>query len=257
MNAEDIRESWWEYLVVLYGILKTFQRNIRRDAEERMTTGRRGCGLRLFSLLPLSNFRHKFITIDTDALHAILDSVDPEVVGVPGIPEKAEFRANALWWWNHVFHLERVTTERRRFAFSIATDGVGCSVHVRRPKAPDNRVNDWGFDLNGDYQPLDVDEENIVGLDPGRRELFVAVGADEEPIRCSNARWREISGARYSSGKISTWMDNNSEIQGLVRRIPTPCVYTVLDCCLHMRMMMKKKRGRTFVLFLPECGCGG
>lgn len=31
MNAEDIRESWWEYLVVLYGILKTFQRNIRRD----------------------------------------------------------------------------------------------------------------------------------------------------------------------------------------------------------------------------------
>jgi Putative transposase DNA-binding domain len=51
-----------------------------------------------------------------------------------------------------------------------------------------------------------------------------------------------ISGARYSSGKISTWMNNNPEIQGIVRRVPSPCCYTTLDFCDHLRYVLTHYR---------------
>jgi hypothetical protein len=241
LDVDAIRRSWWEYLVPFHSILKTFKKNCQSDAEERMISGTRGHGLRLFSLLPLSNFQRKFIDIDTTAFYDILKSAGPLAIGITEFPFTTvkQFRKDAMLWWNHVFRLNKATSEHRRFAFSILTDGVGCSVRIRRPEDKPPEVNDRGFDVNGVYCPLVVDENNVIGLDPGRRELFVAIGVDRKPIRCSNARWQEISGNTYAMKKKSTWMKANRRIRGLESNIPSPCSYTTLDVTEHIQYVLK------------------
>ncbi|KAI3650836.1 hypothetical protein MP228_004317 [Amoeboaphelidium protococcarum] len=209
---------WWTYLKVLKNVLKTFLRHNREDAEERLITRRRGRGLRLFSLVPIGKLRQKHILVDTDALHDLYRMADMEV------PPKPEFRNQAAVWWRRAFDVDSVTTANRRFGYSLSTDGVQVSLHLMKP-FQEAGVNDWGFDFDGAYHPLEVGPNtNVVGLDGGRRCLYTTVSGEgrDDVQMCRNVRWQEISGSTYAKKKKAVWMRHDPQMQAWITLIPTP-----------------------------------
>ncbi|KAI3655524.1 hypothetical protein MP638_004019 [Amoeboaphelidium occidentale] len=71
-------------------------------------------------------------------------------------------------------------------------------------------------------------ETRIVAIDPGRRNLYDAVAGDEvfrEVMKCTNSRWREISGAKHNLQKRSHWMSLNKVLMKTLTNGPSP------KCC--------------------------
>ena len=230
MNNAAMEANWWNYLKPMSRILKTFTNNYEEDAAERELTGRRGKWLRLFSLVPISRFRQKHIHICTTALYYILKDAGWN------LPTKEAFREDGMEWWLQAFALHKITSVDRRFAFSIATDGVKVSVHVLKT-ADDIQVNDWGYDMDGIYQPYAIAEgTRVIGLDPGRNDLYAASsGLDAgNELKCSNGRWREISGSTYSAKKVKTWTQGQPEFQEYLTTMPTAKCYRHQDYNAHL-----------------------
>lgn len=225
LDDQYIKQHWCKYLEPLRKILKTFvTRTEQLDAEhqEHGNEGPLRRGLKRFNLLPVYKFRFKHILIDTNALHDILR--DANVNNIPDVPRsKAQFRNDANNWWNIVFNFDNLTTANRRFSYSLSTDGVNTSVHLQKRIPAETFVNDWGYDYNGQYHDM-VFSDRVVGLDPGRRELFVAVDGPgpENVIRCSNGRWKELSGAAYSEKKIALWTEGDP----VILNVPPSGAYT-------------------------------
>ena len=57
----------------------------------------------------------------------------------------------------------------------------------------------------------------VVGIDPGRRDLFVAVDQNEKVIKCSTKEYYEMAGFRKAREKREVWMNKNKYIQAIVR----------------------------------------
>jgi hypothetical protein len=57
----------------------------------------------------------------------------------------------------------------------------------------------------------------VVGVDPGRRDLFVAVDQNEKAIKCSTKEYYEMAGFRKTREKREVWMNKNKYIQAIVR----------------------------------------
>ena len=218
LNEEQMATSWWNYLLPLWRILKTFKKNNREDAASRETAHRRGRGLRLFSLLPLTAFHRRFILIDTSALHDIF-----RCAGWAGHESQtlSVFRANSAHWWGLAFHVQKVVTGSRLFHSSIMTDGMSVSVNLDRPVYDWNGINRYGFDQEGKYDrfDLDISSDRVVGLDPGRRDLFRAVYGEEkgESVSCSTKEWYSITGFTRARKKRETWVENGGNMKGILR----------------------------------------
>lgn len=142
------------------------QNNIDVDAARHAQDRRRGPGIRLFSLLPISSYKAKHLSIDAQVLRELLLQCNLPAT----VPGPVEFQQHAERWWNLSFDLNRVTSQDRRFAFSITTDGVKAAIHVLRPRTPDLLLNDYGFAFDGSgYYRLEVTPETrVVGVDPNR-----------------------------------------------------------------------------------------
>jgi hypothetical protein len=223
--GDEVSGSWWKYLRPLWRILQTFEKNSRADAQERVTTRRRGRGLRTFSLLPLTSYQQRFVLIDTDTLFYLFVRV-----GWMGLdsPTMAEFKADSATWWKKAFRLDKATTANRRFGFSISTDGMSVSVNIKRKVAEPDGLNSHGFTENGSYVPLDIEGARVVGLDPGRRDLFRTAHGEEkgDGESCSVKEWREIAGVTRATKKRQTWIDNNANIKQIIRGKSSLYLYT-------------------------------
>ena len=215
LAEDDVKGSWWSYLRPLWRILKTFEKNNRDDAAQRRTTRRRGRGLRLFSLLPFTAFHHRFILIDTDTLYVFFGRIN--WMGLVR-PTKVDFDENAKEWWRMAFRLERVETRTRRFGFSIATDGTNVSVHLKKETPEWDGVNSHGFDKDGNYHPIQVGNR-VVGLDPGRRDLFCAVYGDQrrQAVSCNTKEWYSMAGFTRARKKRETWIKKSGDLRNLLR----------------------------------------
>jgi hypothetical protein len=233
LDEESLKSEWWTYIPGMWRILKTFANNNRRDAEERRHTMRKGRGLRLFSLVPISSLRQKHILIETTALYYLFRAAN-----YPNLPSLEEFKDEQSDWWRRAFNIDLVTTERREFGSSITTDGIQACVHLQKPRVQ-SQLNDWGYryDARGIYVPLNIqDGTRIVGLDPGRGSLYAAVSGETpgDVLECSNGRWQEISGTRYSTKKNKTWMKNDPLLRTWITLMPTPCCYTSATYNQHL-----------------------
>jgi len=62
---------------------------------------------------------------------------------------------------------------------------------------------------------LNLEGCRVVGVDPGRKDLFVAV--DQEITKCSTKEYYEIARFRKTREKREVWMNNNKYIQAIVR----------------------------------------
>ncbi|KAI3657448.1 hypothetical protein MP638_002260 [Amoeboaphelidium occidentale] len=178
-------------------------------------------GLRLFSLIPISTFKQKFILIDTDALHDLMTS---ENIGIVVPRDKVVFRVHAMEWWRRAFNVDKLTTATKRFGFSISTNGVEYHQHNMK-QFERSEINDWGYNYEGEFIPLEINgQTRVVALDPGRNSLYVAVSGKTaaDVLECSNSRWQEISGTRYSTKKANTWITADRDRHMAITLTPTP-----------------------------------
>ncbi len=258
LDKSEIKKTWWSYLKPMRMILKTFVQNCRADAEERVASGRRGRGLRLFTLVPISSLKAKHIHIDTTALYELLKSAE---IGLGNIKSVSDFRNphHAINWWNRAFNINRVTycdenddptsIKARHFAFSVTTNGLQLCVHINKRSTPEI-CNKWGYDADGNYHRMEIsDTDRLIGLDPGRGNLFVAAvrpssevnGVKDEIIACSNREWREISGAKNAEKTVKTWMRSNEDIQQLATNLPTACCITTESYKQHLEYFLQNR----------------
>ncbi|KAI9097036.1 hypothetical protein DFS34DRAFT_594241 [Phlyctochytrium arcticum] len=162
MDISEFADKCWELLPSLWRLNRFLEAN-----------GRRG-----FTMLPLTSARAQFVEFDTDALYYLLRANDINMPRMdqfrlassnPGhLPPAGTYplptQPDALvcdHWWFWAFHLGKVMTAadtagQRRFACSLATDGmsVSVSVQVAKPKFHPNPVNEYGFDEEGTYHPM-------------------------------------------------------------------------------------------------------
>jgi hypothetical protein len=217
-----VGRSWWRYLRPLWRILRTFEKNSQEDAQERIATHRRGRGLRTFSLLPITSYQRRFVLIDTDALYSLCVRA-----GWTGLGTMVDFRRDSATWWRKAFRIKKVTTANRRFGFSVSTDGTSVSINVKKKADEPDGVNSHGF-KDGLYIPMDIEGARVVGLDPGRRDLFRTAHGEEkgEGESCSLKEWRSISGITRAVKKCQTWLDNNANVKQIVRGKSSLYLYT-------------------------------
>lgn len=78
----------------------------------------------------------------------------------------------------------------------------------------------------------------VLGLDPGRASLFVAAGGSMDTldvIKCSNSRWREISGAHHGLQKRRNWNRKNHSLVVALTSGPSPKVTTSAEYSEYLR----------------------
>ncbi|CAG8730219.1 9395_t:CDS:2, partial [Gigaspora rosea] len=156
ISEDVIKQEWWNYLRPLWKILITFEKNNRVDAESRCSSNKRDRGLHLFMILPHTSFYQWFVLIDTDALYQIFSKIN--FCGLGKI-SKSDFSKNIEEWWRVAFQIDKEVTKQ------------------------DIPVNAYGFDKEGNFYPLDVRDNNrIVGLDSGRKDLFVAMSEEKNQL---------------------------------------------------------------------------
>ena len=124
-DENTIKNNWESFLQPLHRILRTFVDNMAEDIEERQAGRRRGKSpLRLFTILPITHWKQRYIQIDTSALHDIL-----RYSGLTN-ESKLSFLHNRQEHWSAMFNLSKVTSNGRHFGYSIKTDGVSVSVNI-------------------------------------------------------------------------------------------------------------------------------
>ena len=217
LSDENVKQTWWGYLRPLWRILKTFEKNYQADANNRRITRRRGRGLRLFTILPHSKLQKRFVLIDSTALYRLLSATNHCGLGKISLDD---FNENLEHWWKMAFNIDKVTTTNRRFGFSIMTDGMSVSVNLRRVTVKDNiKVNSYGFDEDKNFYPLNISKDDrVVGLDPGRKDLFVAVYGDEKKNfkKCSTKEWYSLVGFTRIRKTKEIWIKNNNMVSNIL-----------------------------------------
>jgi hypothetical protein len=242
LSEEGLEEHWDLAIRPFWRVLQYYEVHQEADVQDIIANVGRGGrkALRKFTLAPISQLQVPYLLIDTDTFYTMLS----HSVFRNALPSSLKaFRSNELlhgnnnyrFWWHFVFRINKVTTARRTFAFSLATDGVGVSVNLKRP--PDiQQLNDYGYtyDNPSQYVPLEInDTDMIVGIDPGRRFLYTAVRSSVEDqdfpqvLNCSNGRWQTISGARFSKRKADQWIDADENVKNVLLEMPSAKCSTV------------------------------
>lgn len=164
---------------------------------------------RLFSLVPTKKgFECSHIKICANGLYSLLKRN-----GIKYLPKDADtFRPVADAYWRRFFHISKFETSNRRFAGEILTDGKGVSIVLRRPKAEDVAKG----------APIDPNAFGEVwGLDPGRREMFVASNDAQQVQRVTTRQFYHDAKYRESNAKIKGWQDRDPDILEAIRNMPS------------------------------------
>jgi len=120
------------------------------------------------------------MNIDTTAFFDILKLANHEIVN--GLT-KTQFRDNARHYWGRIFNTGKYG---ERFRCYINTDLVSVSISIFKKKKEKDKDK---------YEIVDLSNKRVIGLDPGRRDLFVAVERmdnDERVIKCGTKEYRDM-----------------------------------------------------------------
>lgn len=247
LTKSVVKKEWWLYIPSMFQMLKVVCVNYKEVAEERKKSRKRGRALRLYSMVHLCHYQQRHVPIDSSGLHEIMSLA--KLHGKFDSMKRDDVYDNPDLYWRSVFALRKVETfcdgyklevvnyqliftkakvPPRRFGYHITTDGVQVGINVLKP-LNEAKVNEWGLDDEEVFHPLTMTSETrIVAIDPGRRNLYDAVAGDEEArefMKCTNSRWREISGAKHGLQKRSHWMSLNKDLMKALTNGPSP------KCC--------------------------
>jgi hypothetical protein len=117
---------------------------------------------KLISILPLSRIKSHFITIDTSSMMGILQELE-------FIKDSKSVLQEELW--NSIININHVKGKNKTFTGTIDTDGVVVNIHFQRPKIVKERTSN---------KETDFQNKRIIGVDPGRTNIFTMAEIDKE-----------------------------------------------------------------------------
>ena len=171
---------------------------------------------RLFTLLPTKQgFECNHVKVCSNGLQGILKrsgitSIVHNNEPIPLPKATVEFRAMVDNTWRYLFNIQNFETANRKFAGEILTDGLAVSIVLRKPK----------LDRPTKSVPVDLQKyDEVWGLDPGRREIFVASNEQGEVKQCSTAQYYDRCGFKASSSKMKMWYTDTAE-ESIMKQIP-------------------------------------
>ena len=270
-RASEVARDWTRYIPALHSLQIALEPLVTNQplAEFKIP-------IRPFSILPITDHVQKHVLVDTRGLFLIYKAAFPNGITkdngeVVPIPTERLFRANHEEWWRDAVNI-KATSSGRPFAYSFSTDGVKACLHIiKKVPGSDHYVNEWGYRYNGDYQRLETtqDDTRIIGLDPGRNNLFVAAwGHDEryeggrvdvndwnvfnhqslngqgtlDPlVKYSNERWLDESGRVKTSKKEEFWNGQNGGLYAIITQIPTAKCHSTATFHQHLQYYLQHR----------------
>ena len=193
-------------LPLTHKFLRYFESQHVQAAEDEQHPGK---ALRLFSLLPnKTGFECCHIKICSNGLYGLLKRAD---LGLELPRDGPEWRAAAPDFWRRIFNVESFETSNRKFAGEITTDGHAVSITMRRPKSEAAAP-----------RPIVLAEfGEVLGLDPGRTDLFTTCNLDGEHKHHSTKQFRHAATFKASLKTIEGWMDRNPLAKQVNAELPT------------------------------------
>ncbi len=232
LEEGDVKESWWEYLPILWEIQKEFGKKHLADTEGRReepkkhgrkTETKREPRTRIFCLMPQHSYGKRFLPIDTTALRDILfRSKHPVVTNVT----REAFRDRADEMWATFFRTDVV----KNFNYRIETDLVAVTINhtkIVRRVADATRASDRDI--------LDLTGKEVIGNDPGHNDLTTCAYGDGTVVRCSTARYHDLAGFNREKRLRERWLKKAPDIDVIQRDIPTPKVGNTESFLTHCR----------------------
>ncbi|KAI3655242.1 hypothetical protein MP638_006939, partial [Amoeboaphelidium occidentale] len=117
----------------------------------------------------------------------------------------------------------------RKFGFSFYSDGVTLCPTMIRPKTV-TLTNDYGFvdEARTAFVKHDLTEVDVVGVDPGRKDLFNSVlGEKKDVASLSVQQWCWLRGDYHFRIKQKKWLKERNEVQQADKSMHTSKVPTV------------------------------
>lgn len=216
-EKEHVKKNWHLYIPLLFKISNYFQEHQAEDAASRAETNRRGRGLRSFRLAPVYQTRNGYVNVDTVCLYEVYnfnkerhtDWVFPFKKDIASNGRTPQYFLNSVHdRWNEVINKTPWLRKCYFFGYSMVTDGVSVGFCVMKKKYDGDGTGEFGFKWVNDksvYAPVDLKDTTVIGLDPGRKDLFDAYD-EKGSFGCSGAEWRQISGITYAAKKRKYWL---------------------------------------------------
>ena len=144
----NIKKHTSHFLTVYYKILKEFEKYPNTK------------GVRTFNLLPTKDgFTPSHIDIDNSSMGDLISHFTNKPVGTD---MKNKVKRRAIWL--SLFNIQKIETKRRKFNYTISTDGIAVTITLHKPKLKDANKIDI----------MDKKYKRFVGIDPGSRAVFTA-----------------------------------------------------------------------------------
>ena len=225
----DIRKTTFErYYPLLYKISKVFSDHVlQRKAEGKLA----GKGIKPFSMMPLRGYSAIHISLDTDGF---ADFLKYNISTEQQMPLK-----DCLW--TEVFDIDRIQSHKdgkRRFAGSIATDGVSVSIRVEKGSQSteashlpedekielltETETQTWmqkntsklDKEVKRAVKTCPEDIEQTLYIDPGTDDMAYAVSEEDckdKPVvrKASTAEYRHLASMDRANQLRTRWAQNS------------------------------------------------
>ena len=203
--------------------LQHFEDQHVQAAEDEQHPGK---ALRLFSLLPpKAGFECSHIKLCNNGLYGLLKRAG---LGLELPSDGPEWRAAAPEFWRRIFNVERFETANRKFAGEILTDGHAVSIVMRKPKV----------EASGPRALVLEEYDDILGLDPGRTDLFTTCDLRGEHKHHSTKRFRHEATFKASLRTVEGWMDRSALAKQVNAELPTRKTSDLQVLRAHIRYVL-------------------
>lgn len=167
---------------------------------------------RLFDILPLASWKARLVPIDTTILNVVQSKVlrDKQEPRVGEIDVK-----NRLW--EKAFSFRSVLHGGKQFDHRILTDGVSVCVQYKMCVKKSQ---------GGCLSEVVPEKQTIYGVDPGRKNVFVAVKHDPgavwpekklETVKLSGGQYYHMCGFKARTKKMADWVKKNPRIEQFIK----------------------------------------
>lgn len=214
---------------------------------------------KLFSPVPIKATPHaEHVTFDTDALYSLLIRANhPAVRGTASV---VSFRDTAGETWARVINVRKLETQSKEFARFLRTDGVSASVTMRPRDGLCGQT--WNVPLvrrGGRGKKVDAfprwttrvdlafggaDHANVVGVDPGRRDLYTASNGRRRSVggvaSCSTRGFRARAGYGERMRLTRKWEDAAHPHVAEMRESPSAKTTTLTEIDCHVRYGLER-----------------
>jgi transposase len=98
----------------------------------------------------------------------------------------------------------------------------------------ESTIDDFGYKTDGskEYSPVDLKDRTVVGIDPNRKDLFMAYDGKQK-FQVTGKEWRRMAGITEAKTKRENWLKKRIDIVNANSNVPTSKVSHVSDLHNH------------------------